>query len=251
MSSVDLEAPPLPPPSTSTTNTTNHSPYYHYDSDAPQHQQAPLLEEHNTQTHSSSLLPRLAAAVPFLLSRFNAGWSSLSSSSPPPPPSASAGGRQYGAGRATAAGATETESLLPWAASFLVPFYEETLASARKVWMPLAVFAVVGCCHLLGYGMLVYSAFAIGSRTQAGHTSNFDAGGIVITTTTTTPLPPHLAPAPGAVALADFQGLGFLVYMASILSSFFWFQAYIYSRRQEQVEREERLRGTGTGPLGA
>lgn len=233
----------MPPPSTS-----NHS-QYHYDSDAPQHQQAPLLEEH-TQTHSSlSLLPRLAAAVPLLFSRFKAGWSSMSSQSPPPP-SASSGGRQnmYGAGRATAGA---TESLLPSWASFLVPFYEETLASARKVWMPLAVFAVVGCCHLLGYGMLVYSAFAIGSRTHAGHTSNFDAGGIMITTTTTTPLPPHLAPAPGAVALADFQGLGFLVYMASILSSFFWLQHYIHSRRVEQVEREERLRGTGTGPLGA
>lgn len=247
MSFIDLEAPPLPPPSTTSTSSTsssnNHSHYY-YDSEV-EHQQAALLQEHTQEIHSALLLPRLAAALP-ILCRYNAGWSSLSSSSPSPSASP---GRQYGAGRATTGGTT-TESLLPWA-SFLVPLYEDTLASARKVWMPLAVFAVIGCCHLLGYGMLVYSAFAIGSRTHAGHTSKFDGGGIVITTTTNTPLPPHLAPAPGAIALADFQGLGFLVYMASILSSFFWLQHYIYTRRQEQMEREERLRGTGTGPLGA
>ncbi len=125
-----------------------------------------------------------------------------------------------------------TLALLPLA----LAWSKDALSTARKVWMPILVYAVVACCHLLGWGMLVYSTLALWGPTASAESFPDPLA------------PPRLVPAPGSVSLADFQGLGFVTYMFSILTSFWWLQHYISTRREQEMQR---WRGSGSGPLGA
>lgn len=54
----------------------------------------------------------------------------------------------------------------------------------------------------------------------------------------------------GAVALTDFESVGFVIYMTSVFASFLWLQHFVRTRREEQVAREEeRWRASSVGPV--
>lgn len=129
------------------------------------------------------------------------------------------------------------------------------LISTRKVLAPLLVFGVVGCFHLLGWGLLVYSALTLW-RIPGQHAGPLPPSAAPSRLSSAVAqghvLPLNPSPIIGAVRLADLEGLGLLSYMASILGSFLWLQQYVRTRREERTARErERWRGSGTGPLGA
>ena len=155
---------------------------------------------------------------------------------PPPPPFSPA---------SSSSSYTRALSLL---LSHALAWSKDAVTSARKVWVPLVLFAVVGCCHLLGYAMLVYSALAVWGPT----TTPADAAAATAAATSSSiaeEAVPMMAPPqylPGEFTLADFQSLGFVIYMASLCASFVWLQHYVRTRREELAAREEeRWRGGG------
>jgi len=60
--------------------------------------------------------------------------------------------------------------------------------------------------------------------------------------------PPHFISGP--VSLTDFQSVGFVIYMASVFTSFLWLQHFVRTRREELAAREEqRWRASSLGPV--
>ncbi len=111
----------------------------------------------------------------------------------------------------------------------------EALAAGQKVAMPIAIFALVGCCHLIGWGLLVYGTFAVAAASPASPTALL----------------------PGLLGEGDARGLGFLLYMSSVLACAFWLHGFIRQKRaalrqrQHQHQHEAAAGVRSPGPMGA
>ena len=133
--------------------------------------------------------------------------------------------------------------------SHALAWSKEAVTSARKVWMPIVLFAVVGICHLLGWAMLVYSALAIwGPTTPAAAAAAAASSPSVLAAASSEEDAILQMKSPqfisGPVSLTDFQSVGFVIYMTSVFASFLWLQHFVRTRREELAAREEqRWRG--------
>lgn len=103
----------------------------------------------------------------------------------------------------------------------------EALAAGHKVAMPVLLFMAVGCCHLIGWGLLVYGTFAVAASSASPSTPPSSPGGI---------LPIGSGAGGGGTRQllreGHTTGLGFVLYMASVLACGVWLHGYIRRKRE-------------------
>jgi hypothetical protein len=116
--------------------------------------------------------------------------------------------------------------------------------------MPLILFAVIGCCHLLGWAMLVYSAVSIwGPTTPTAAAAAASSSSVLAATPSEEQAILQMRPPQfisGPASLADWQSLGFITYMTSVFASFLWLQHFVRTRREQPEAREEQSWGVGS-----
>lgn len=123
-------------------------------------------------------------------------------------------------------------------------WFKEVVIFAQKVWMPLIFFGVIGCCHLLGWAMLVYSALAIwGPTTPTAAAAAASSPSVLAATSSEDEAMLQMRPPQfisGPASLADWQSLGFIIYMTSVFASFLWLQHFVRTPQEQPVVSEER-----------
>lgn len=112
----------------------------------------------------------------------------------------------------------------------------EAWTAGQKVAAPIAAFALMGCCVLVGGGLLV-SSYASPSTMLP------PVDGTTATATTR-----------ALLTEADAQGLGFLLAMAALLAWGVWLHGHVAQKRlalRRQQQQHMALQVRSPGPMGA